>query len=480
MGQKLSTGPAEEKAEEAQKTIDEVLKAFEDKRDLYLDGMKKERGPNAENKTTEVAGGRTIMEYSEIFYTESIGPNSQITDAVGDFFNAADASINGHNDQAKHNAISGAKSLIMAAIDGIIGNTSIGVREIQTFIVLFLNNSFVRIDYVFYQQNIDVVKYLAAVRSTARLVVAEVAVLPIDMMIPAEISYLISQAFDLQTYSNPDVGFATLGKYQTNMVQINVLTRMLQEFLQTENSSEDDGVDTNAITKRSTALIGLSENVNKVLVNIQTSLPKPEDPEPDPKNFGKTSGDSVTLTLAEEQAMKNRYIDAYLDAKGLNEFFTSKQKMANSIENSEKGNILKLLKNTYVSFEEAYEDCSEENVGFSKAFTLWFKESKADFAMWWYTFQRAADAIKVKKDGKVVVVWWEDAKTWGTVGSFDCSVADTILTNALDKLQGDKPIKEEEEEEDTRTLYCFSDRKVRKAILKAIATPPPTTSPTKL
>lgn len=462
MGALLSTRPAEEKAEEAQKTIDEVLKSFQDKRDLYLDDMKEERGPNAENKTTEVAGGRTVMEYSEIFYTESIGPNSEITDAIGDFFNAADAGIDGDKVNAQHDAISGVRGLIMAAIAGILGSTSIGVSEMKTFVVLFLNNSFVRIDYVFFQQNIDVVKYLAAVRSTARLIVAEVAVLPIDMMKPAEISYLLSQAFDLQIYSNPDAGFANLGKYQTNMVQVNVLTRMLQEFLETENSSEDDTVDANSITKRSDALVFLSENVNKVLVNIKTPLPDvPAVPDSKQGNTLQGINDSKSLTPAEERALMDRFNDSNLNAKGFNTFFTSKQKVAASIAENEMDNIMKLMKNTYVNFEEAFEDCSEEGVVYSNAFTLWFNTSKANFAMWWFTFKTAAD--KTQDTAKAIV--WKDTKTsWSAVGEFDSTLADDILNAALALLKSKKPFPSSATVADPRTLKDFSDRKVRGAI----------------
>jgi len=124
MGNLLSTQPAEDKAEQAQKTIDEVLKSFQDKRQLYLDDLTRSRGENAANKTTEVTGGRTISEYSPIFYTEQIGPNSEITDAMDSFFKAADDSIDGDNNAAQHSAIQGAKSLIMAAIDGILDFSS--------------------------------------------------------------------------------------------------------------------------------------------------------------------------------------------------------------------------------------------------------------------------------------------------------------------------------------------------------------------
>jgi hypothetical protein len=492
MGAVLSTRPAEEKAEEAQKTIDEVLKSFQDKRNLYLDGMQKERGPNAENKTTEVAGGRTVMQYSEIFYTESIGPNSEITKAVGDFFNAADTAIDGKKVNAQHDAISGAKGLIMAAIDGILGSTSIGVREMKTFIVLFLNNSFVRIDYVFFQQNIDVVKYLAAVRSTARLIVAEVAVLPIDMMQPAEISYLLSQAFDLQIYSNPDAGFANLGKLQTNLVQVNVLTRMLQEFLETENSSENDSVGANSITKRSDALVSLSDNVNKVLVSIKTPLPDV----PDSRQGNRTSrgiNDIQSLTPAQEQEIMDRFHDSKLNAKGFNTLFTSKQKVSASISVDEKANIMELMKNTYINFEEAFEDCFDDGVGYSNAFTLWRNKSKADFAMWWFTFTTVADTTKepagTAQDNKDKVVWKDTDSSWSKVGDFDSTLADNILAAALDFLKNNNnpPVTPDglttpegdntTTDGDTRKLSDFSDRKVRRAIkLNSPVPPPPVTT----
>ena len=86
------------------------------------------------------------LEYSNIFYIESTGANKGVTDAVSDFFKAADSSMDDNPTDAQHSAIQGAKSLIMAAIDGILGDTSIGAREVASFNVIFLNNSFVRIN----------------------------------------------------------------------------------------------------------------------------------------------------------------------------------------------------------------------------------------------------------------------------------------------------------------------------------------------
>ena len=405
MGAKLSTQPAEDKAEQAQKTIDEVLKSLQDKRQLYLLEISKDRGENAQNKNTEVTGGRTISEYSQIFYTEKIGPNSEITEAMNDFFKAADSSIDGDNQGAKHAAIQGAKSLIMAAIDGIMGSTSIGVQEVQSFSVVFMNNSFVRLDYRFFQQNIDVVKYLAGVRSTARLIVCEIAVLPIQDMKPAEISYLLSQAFDLQATQSPEVGFANLGKIQTGLIQLSVLTAMLQSVLKEEESEDDTGQNnTSSIENRSKALIQISESVSQVLQDIQKKLPPP-DAYKDATNGSNYLLLGTARSAEYETEIKDTYNDMDRQATHVASWFLKQIEIFKNASDPAQMQIqskaMALLKNTYLDYAEAFMDAyshdDENGISWTTGYKKWYNESKYKFAFWWFNFERKVDAMKDAK-----------------------------------------------------------------------------------
>lgn len=76
----------------------------------------------------------------------------------------------------------------MSAVMGGLGNCAVGVDEVRSFVVVYLNNSFVQVDYVFLEQNIQVTEDFNGVRSTPRLILAEITVFPIQAIKPAEIS----------------------------------------------------------------------------------------------------------------------------------------------------------------------------------------------------------------------------------------------------------------------------------------------------
>mmetsp|Transcript_5650 Transcript_5650/g.8376 ORF Transcript_5650/g.8376 Transcript_5650/m.8376 type:complete len:475 (-) Transcript_5650:259-1683(-) len=366
------------------------MKSFEDKRNLYLDDLSKSRGPNASNKTIEVSGGRTVMQYSNIFYTEKIGANSAITEAVTDFFGAADSSIDSDNTTAQHSAISGVKNLVNAAIQGILGDISIGARETESFNVLFMNNSFVRIDYRFFQQNIDVVKYLSEVRSTARLIVCELAVLPIEEMQPSEITYMLSQTFDMQKFSDPSEGLAMVGKLQCDLVQLSVLTRMLQQFLKDEDADEEnEGADSSAIKERSEALVELSKNVDGVLAEIYKPFQPPSGDSPNAQGL---LGGVTTRSAFIETGIKDRYLDAKLDADGIaTRFAQDLQEFSNSNATARTDLLVKMKKMAkfaYYEFQEAYEDLEEAPQTWSTSYTAWYTSHKAEFPLWAFTFSK--------------------------------------------------------------------------------------------
>ena len=65
---------------------------------------------------TEVSGGRKVSRMSQIRVSDGTRVESQITNANGDFFEAAQG-----GDAGKQAAVDGAKNLIFAGIDAIFG-----------------------------------------------------------------------------------------------------------------------------------------------------------------------------------------------------------------------------------------------------------------------------------------------------------------------------------------------------------------------
>lgn len=103
------------------------------------------RGDNSVTRQTEVSGGRTVMRTSEIRAATNTGVDKQILAGIHDFFTAAHGGIDGDNQGAKHAAVAGAEKVLGAGINALLGVKSGQSQEKRDFIILFLNNAFVRV-----------------------------------------------------------------------------------------------------------------------------------------------------------------------------------------------------------------------------------------------------------------------------------------------------------------------------------------------
>ncbi len=190
MGNAASDAAKGKAGEELQK-IQDLLAILEAKTNEFIARTKLARA--GEEGLTEVSGGRTVSRMSEMRVNTGTGLDSQIEDAIGDFFQAAQG-----GDTAKKAAVSGAKNLIIAGLNAIFGSSQGQGAEKTGFVVLFLNFAFVRVDYYAYSYNASGTAWGQASTLAGACYVCDLAVLdPTTDLKNSEIDYLISQSLDI-------------------------------------------------------------------------------------------------------------------------------------------------------------------------------------------------------------------------------------------------------------------------------------------
>lgn len=97
--------------------------------------------PEAVGKV-QIVGNRAMRYYEEYRVDVSEGASSKISDVVNNFFK-------GSSDTVKQ----GFATLIELSLQSILGNTSAGEQEVQSFYVIIENNAFVRVDAKYWRYN---------------------------------------------------------------------------------------------------------------------------------------------------------------------------------------------------------------------------------------------------------------------------------------------------------------------------------------
>lgn len=187
-----------------------------------LTEIESKRGAGAAVNNTEIAGGRTVMRVSEVHVVTEVGVDENIMLAIDNFFNAAQSAISGKKQQAKHSAVSGAKRLVSGALESLLGVSNGQCQERTSFVVLFMNNAFVRVDYCAYSYSTSAKKYGQEVNKSGACYVADLSVLDAEKLFPAEIDFLLSQALDAQT---DDLDHIEVMKMK--LIESAVLSRMI-------------------------------------------------------------------------------------------------------------------------------------------------------------------------------------------------------------------------------------------------------------
>jgi len=171
----------------------------------------------------EVGGGRTIMRMSEIRVADDSGPAKQLVAGITNFFNAAEShAVDGDDTAAKSSAIEGAKNLLIGGLDALFGVSSGQGMEKKSFVVLYLNNAFVRVDYAVYTYSVSALAWGAEANTSGACYVADLSVLPMHTLLPDEIDFLISQALFV-----PNGAYNQLMKLKILLTEVSILGRMM-------------------------------------------------------------------------------------------------------------------------------------------------------------------------------------------------------------------------------------------------------------
>ncbi len=150
--------------------------------------------------------------------------STQIKAALASFFESAQGTECGcENQGAKLSAIQGAENLLSASIDALFGVQSGQGMESQSFVILFMNNAFVRVDYYIYCYNISAQKWGAEVNRSGCCYVADLAVLDMADLTPSEIDFLVSQALAVG-----DGDFERLMQIKVQLIEVAILSRALK------------------------------------------------------------------------------------------------------------------------------------------------------------------------------------------------------------------------------------------------------------
>ena len=93
----------------------------------------------------------------------------------------------------------------------------------KSFVVLFLNNAFVRVDYFAYSYSVGAKVWGAEENQSGLCYIADLAVLETEKLKPSEIDYLLSQALAVKTAE-----FSKLNELKIVLVQSAILSRTLE------------------------------------------------------------------------------------------------------------------------------------------------------------------------------------------------------------------------------------------------------------
>jgi len=219
-----SVSKAKEAAAKENKRVDQMLQVLHNKLEAMELVIKSTRGSDSELSKTEVASGRTVMRVSEIRIADNSGPDEQLTAGIHSFFNAAQSSVAGDDQGAKTSAIKGAESLLSSGMNALFGVTNGQGMEKQSFVVLFINNAFVRVDYYIYSYSVSAKEWGAEANSGGMCYIADLAVLDMAAITAAEIDFLASQALQIS-----DGDFDKLMQVKISLIEVSILSNALRD-----------------------------------------------------------------------------------------------------------------------------------------------------------------------------------------------------------------------------------------------------------
>ena len=204
--------------------ITQMMQVLNNKKESMENQLLLTRGQAKGLRETEVCGGRTVMRVSEVYVCSDENIAEGIKSAIKDFFTSAQGAISGDKGKAQHSAIAGAQELLGAGIEALMGVSKGQSMEKKAFVVLFMNNAFVRCDYHVYTYSVSASKWGKEKHKAGAVYVTDLAVLALADLNPSEIDFLVSQALSIDSGD-----FHKLLQLKASLVQVSILSRMMQK-----------------------------------------------------------------------------------------------------------------------------------------------------------------------------------------------------------------------------------------------------------
>lgn len=196
-----------------------------------LNDFEKERDDNVKARP-EIGGDRTVQRYTTMRIVHKNGTSEGIKSAVGDFFNAAQG-----GEQVKACALEGAQKQIKSAIDGVLGARSGTSNECSEYAIVFMNHSFVRVDYMAYYFNVEGRGILKSGQQGGFCSIMDVSIIPHKHIRNEKIEYLLSQVLHMdERNSNFQDDLDVLMKLERLLAEERLVTRRVNVY---DASSED-------------------------------------------------------------------------------------------------------------------------------------------------------------------------------------------------------------------------------------------------
>lgn len=217
---------AKEKAntekEEEKDIINGVIQTLENKLEALELIMTEKRGRDKIDDK-EVTGGRSVIRIKQINVSDGNGVSEQLTKGIENFFAAASNGIEDDQEGAKKCAIEGAKNLVSAGLDALFGVSNGQGLQRQSFVVMFLNNAFVRVDYFIYSYSVSAKQWGAEANQSGTCYIADLAVLKTSSLEVEEIDFLLTQALAINNGE-----FDELNRLKIALIQSSILSRALE------------------------------------------------------------------------------------------------------------------------------------------------------------------------------------------------------------------------------------------------------------
>ena len=222
MGNSVSSA-TESDLEDVTGTLASVVTILESKVETIENNIKASR--LNKTSTSELTGGRTLMHVSEIRVSSGAEPDEQIGMAIKDFFDVVQAPANGNDTwKTKAAALDGAQRLLTAGLSALFGVKNGQSMHKKSFVVLYINNSFVRVDFEVYTYNASASRWGYTQNESGACYVADLAVLDIADIKPSEIDFLLSQTLDTRWNE-----FDALMEIKVRFTQMSILSRMISD-----------------------------------------------------------------------------------------------------------------------------------------------------------------------------------------------------------------------------------------------------------